>query len=296
MIPHILGALPGSTEKKEERFIVILSDYGPAAAPLLIEALKEPATTEGVIKALVAMGPTAAPAVAAALTRAELRENLKIILKGYGAEGFRFYAPLARDASWAGDIEEVALSLDESINPELVTGLDSEETGALCARILRKRGSDAVKALVESLTRGKNGAPAIDILISIGADAVPPLFEQLKAEKGIVGSLLKTIKGIGRKETQSPVKKALMALTARYPGPLLEIADNPGHRDMALPLVAESLLSMLEMRELDTKAENISAIKNFIASHRLGKTMKKLLSSSKDYGDGTVREALTIVE
>ncbi len=298
MIPLILGALPGSPAKKEERFIIILSDYGVAAVPLLIETLTDNITSESVTKALVAMGPAVAPVVAAALTREDLKEALKSVLKGYGAEGFRFYAPLARETALAPDIEAVVMALDESVLPELVAGLENEDTSALCTRLLKKRGSDAIKPLIESLKRGKQPAPVIDILMSAGSDAVPPLFEQFRSEKSLVGSLLKSIAGMGRKKEKapSPVKKALIAIAARYPGPLLEIAENPGQRDMALPLIGESFLYILETREMEKKAENLSSIKNFILSHDLGVTIRKLITASREYGEGTVNEALSILE
>jgi hypothetical protein len=134
--------------------------------------------------------------------------------------------------------------------------------------------------------------------MSAGVDAVPPLFEHFRSEKSLMGSLLKSIAGMGRKKEKapSPVKKALIALAARHPGPLLEIAENPGQRDMALPLIAESFLYILETREMEKKAENLSTIKNFILSHDLGATIRKSMASSREYGEGTVKEALSILE
>jgi len=164
-----------------------LARLGPAAIPVLVEALEYPPTRTSIIQAIGMFGPDAKDAVPALIEI--LRQDPKLGVRNSAAQSLGLIGPDARNAI-----------------PELIAGLKEKDSymRLACAQALGRIGpdaSDAVPDLIECL-RDKSSLVQVHAAVSLGRigpsarAAIPALTEFLKDQDEWYPDVLEAIERI----------------------------------------------------------------------------------------------------
>ncbi|MDQ7823910.1 MAG: hypothetical protein RDV48_14010 [Candidatus Eremiobacteraeota bacterium] len=294
----IIDAIPRYTEKARDHAVTILSDMGAPVVPLLITALEDGAKKPVAVSALVATGIPAVKEVANALIDDLKRETLQGILREIGPGSVRECLPFLGVPVIGEALDEVFLSMKtEAITATLVECLEVSSSRAHVVNLLRRFGEKATPALIEGLKKEPLTASLMEVLHSVGPAAVPPLFEKVRGESGAVQSFIKNIFSLGQKSTpSSPSRKALVELSASWCDPLITISRDAKNRDLAIPLVAETLVFIMSRRDLAEGPVSLSKIKEYLSASSLTSQVKTALDSLKSYPDQVIAETKAALE
>lgn len=298
IIPLLVTALKEKSEKVRERCSIILSDIGAPAIPYLTEVLGSEAAGAAAAKTLVSIGPAGAGEIAKALIDETTRESLKDILRQIGPPGFRYYAAFLGVPVIGEALEEIIIGMKNDIIPELIAQLSDMSSRENCITILKKMGDRAVPSLIEALKKDETAGPVIEVLINAGPSAIPQVFERYRQESSAVSGFIKGILSIGKKQeaVSSPAKRALIELSASYPGPLLEICSSPKSRDLSIPLIAEISLYLVTHESMEKRDENFARIRDYIRENTIGSTIKSHVESNRQYKSTDISKTLHLLE
>lgn len=231
-VPQLIEALKSMYPDFRARLINIISQAGRFAVPSLVEALSNPVENVrlGVKTALIEIGEPAIPYLMGSLSEDNVALNLVLmeILAANGADAVPALTAVLshREAEVREQAFDALIEIGEPAVQHLVTSLGEEDKRGPISGVLLTIGEPSIGPLIEALAVSELNEQAGDLIIEMGVDAVDPLVQAYEDDPTNYQILLRPLANglmLPNAMAREKIKSAVVSIGAPAVPQLLEL-------------------------------------------------------------------------